>query len=477
MFSFPAAKRYVLGQLRAFAVVITLGLWSVGAIHAQSAPLEVDPPKLRTHAALHESLLPESGYLSDATYTNNFFGFALDLPIAAPGHLIKLPLMPEGQHALLAIGYQNGGHSGSLTIDAIEPHEGREGFSAKQQQLTTRAPGTIQSGAQGEPQVQPQVGPHGTLVAPQARLGMPEFQVPEERFHSSVRRRGQKYTALYWAQLKNYRVGVLVATNDRDFLQKARQAMEALRFYCTVDGGTLATKDGKLVRPAGEPYEGPTVPTWRVDAAIQAKPGLEIPPGEISEGVYRNAKVGLQYELPKGWEVLPAHNGGNPPADFAGLREFELLHACSRTLLRIEQKSSGDAAEHSRMPMIILRALDATCLSMRTPVVPSDKKIAEEVGVSLEALSEFGQVTSNDLVSILNYLFMVFHGTIAVPEEGEQLAQRMSQTMFATSRNQVLLVWSFIAPTSGELAAMPASGISLVGSQSIELGPAVSAHR
>ena len=477
MFSFSAPARRALDELRAFAIVIVLGLWLVGAMHAQCAPLRVDPSKLQTHSALHESLLPESGYLSDATYTNSFFGFALDLPIATQGHLIKLPLMPERQHALLAIGYQNGDHSGSLTIDAIEPREGQEGFSAKQQQLATRAPSTTQSEAQGESQVQAPVGPHRTLATPQARLGMPEFQVPEERFHSSVRRRGEKYTALYWTQLKNYRVGVLVATNDKDFLQKARGAMGGLRFYCTADDGTLATKDGKVVTPEGERYEGPTVPTWRVDAAIHTNPGLEIPPGEISEGVYSNATLGLQYELPKGWEVLPTHNSGNPPADLASLREFELLHACSRILLRIERHSSGDAAEHERLPMIILRALDPACLSMRTPVAPSDKKIAEDVGVSLEALSEFGQVASNNLVSILNCLFMVFHGTIAVPEEGERLAQRMSQTMFATSRNKVLLVWSFIAPTAAELAAMPASGISLVGSPSIDLGPAVSAHR
>src|SRR5208282_3230113 len=120
MFSFPSAAQRVLDQLRAFAVVI-LGLWSVGVMHAQCAPMQAYPAKLRTHSARHESLLPESGYLSDATYTSSFFGFALDLPIAAQGHLIKLLPMPEGQHALLAIGYQNGGRSGSLTIDAIEP--------------------------------------------------------------------------------------------------------------------------------------------------------------------------------------------------------------------------------------------------------------------------------------------------------------------------------------------------------------------
>ena len=444
-------------------------------MHAQCAPPQFDPSKLPAHNAPQELLLPESGYLSDAKYTNTFFGFGLDLPISTQGHLVKLPLMPERQHALLAIAYQDGDRSGSLTINAIDPREGLDAFSTQQQQQRiTRATDPTQNGT---PQNQPQIGPQGTLIAPQPQLGIPQFRLPTERFHSSLRHSGEKYTALYWTQIKDYRVGVLISTNDKDFLQKARQAMANVHFYCVADDGTLATKDGKLVTPEGEQYEGPTVPTWRADAAIQSDSGLAIPPGEVAEGVYRNSDLGLQHELPKGWDVLPARNGGNPPADLSTLREFEFLHACSRTLLRLQQSVSGEAPGNARQPLIVLRALDPTCLSMRTPSAPGETKIAEEVGVSLETLTEFGQVASHELVSISDQLFMVFHGTIAVPAEGEQLGQRMSQTMFATSHNKMLLVWSFMAPTSGELAAMPASGISFDGAQPIELGPALVAKR
>jgi hypothetical protein len=247
-------------------VVLILVLGSVTAAWAQCAPLRADLSKRPAYNAPHKPLLPESGYRSDTTYTNGFFGFALDLPITAPGHLIKLPLMPERQHALLAIAYQDGDHSGSLTIDAIEPREGLEGFSAKQQQqhLSARAPG-IPPGTLNEPQ--PQVGSQGGLAAPQPQLGAPQFQYSSERFHSSARHKAEKYTALYWTQIKNYRVGVLVATNDKDFLQKFKQAMSAVRFYCTSEDGTLATKEGNLVIPEGERYEGPTVPTWQALAA------------------------------------------------------------------------------------------------------------------------------------------------------------------------------------------------------------------
>src|SRR5271165_1146932 len=203
MLPFNALRR-PLGKLVVGAI---LALGSVIATRAQCGPLRFDPSKLPGHNAPHERPLPESGYLSNTTYTNDYFGFSLDLPIPAQGHLVKLPLMPERQHALLAIAYQNGDRSGSLTIDAIEPREGLEGFSAKQQeqQLTAPGPGLIQPGTQNEPQ--PQVGSQGGLVVPQPQLGIPQFQFPSERFHSSERHKGDKYTALYWTQIKNYRVG------------------------------------------------------------------------------------------------------------------------------------------------------------------------------------------------------------------------------------------------------------------------------
>lgn len=476
MFNFLTGTRCKLERL---PLVIILLLGSARAMHSQCAPPQVDLSKLPRHDAPREPLLPESGYLSNTTYTNSYFGFALDLPIAASGHLVKLPLMPERLHALLAIAYENGNHFGSLTIDAIEPAEGLEGFSAKQQkrQINLGPPGELRPWAQTESQAQPQVGSGGTLIAPRPQSGMPEFQAPGERFHSTVRHSGEKYTAQSWTRIKNYRVGIMVVTNDKDFLQKSKQAVAATHFYCAADDGTLVTKQGKIVTPEGERYEGPAVPTWRADAAIQRAPGLEIPPGEVSDGVYRNSALGLHYEMPGGWNVLPTRNSGNPPADLAALREFQLLHACSRTLLRVEQNSSGDSTEDGRSSMIILRALDPTCLSMRTPALASDTMVAEEVGVSLEALSEFGQVASFDLISISNRLFMIFHGTIAVPAEGKQLAIRMSQTMLATSQNKMVLVWSFLAPTSVQLAMMPGGGISFDGSQPIELQPALATKR
>lgn len=455
-----------------FIVTVVLAVASVVAACAQCAPVRADPSKPPTR---YVPLLPESGYISDSTYTNVFFGFSLDLPVAAQGHLVRLPLMPQGQHALLAIAFQNGDRSGSLTIDAVDPREGLEGFSAKQpaQPLYSGSPGAIQPGAPIEPQGQPQVAPQGTLVAPQAQPGTPQFYLPAERLHLSERHKGDTYTALYRTEVRNYRLGILISTNDKEFLQKSKQATSALRFYCTGDNGILATKEGALVEPAGERYEGPTVPTWRADAAIQSNRSLAIPPGEIVEGVYRNAELGLQYALPKGWKVLPTRNSGNPPADVTSLREFQFLHACSRTLLRIQQGTGGDTGGSARQPIIVLRALDPNCLSLRVPTAADDMRTAEEVGVSLEAMSEFGQIASHQLELVSGQLFMVFRGTISAPAEAEQLAQRMSQAIVATNYNNILLVWSFMAPTANELTTLPAGGMRLAESEQIDLAPAL----
>ncbi len=283
------------------------------------------------------------------------------------------------------------------------------------------------------------------------------------------------HTALYWTRIKNYRIGVLVSTNDKDFLQKAKQAMSTARFYCLNDSGALTMPDGQLVKPEGEPYRGPTVPTWRADAAIKNKPALEIPPGAVKDGVYRNPALGVLYELPKGWDVLPANNSGSPPTDLTALRVFEFLHACQRTLLRIAPPADGKVPSQGRRPAITLRVLDPVCLSLPSPASVSDKRKAEEVGASLEMLSEFGEITSSNLASVGDQLLMVFHGTIVAPAAVGNLEQRMAQVLYVTGHNKMLFVWSLMAPTSAELGALPTIAVTFDGAQRMEFHPPLSA--
>src|SRR6516164_2219456 len=134
-------------------------------------------PTVNSSTRTGEPRIPESGYLSNTSYASTYFGFVIDLPIEVDGHRIMMPLMPPGQHALLALGFQEGRRSGTLLITASEPKNA--------------------------------------------------FQEINE--------------------------------------------------------------DGKIVPTPGEGYQGPTIPSALVDAALADKPALDfIERGEFAKGVYRN---------------------------------------------------------------------------------------------------------------------------------------------------------------------------------------------
>ena len=444
---------------------IALLLCFVATMAAQCRLPVIDPeapPVPPTPHAAAEELLPESGHLSNTTYTSDYFGFAFELPIAAQGHLIMLPLMPERQHALLALGFENARHAGTITITAIEPRPGLEAPTPQQQQQEFN--NWASSGSQ----------PGRNL-----RYPIPDYMLHNTgHFYYSVHHKGENYAALYSARINNYNLRIQVASNDQDFLRKSKQALAAAHFYCTQDDGRLTTTDGKPVKPEGHPYTGPTVPTSLATAAVKDRPALaSIPPGGVSGGVYRNPDLGLQYEIPKGWEVSPPEGNDDPPRDATALREHEFLHACSKTLLRIERRVSGEDAHPAARPAIILRGLDPSCLGMRIPSSLTDKNAVDNISASFEVLSEFGEIGSDELVSISDHLFMVFYGTVASTASNDELAQRLSQVIYATLHHKVLLVWSLMAPNSGDLDAMPTTGITLDGAQPIDLRTSLTAKR
>jgi hypothetical protein len=58
---------------------------------------------------------------------------------------------------------------------------------------------------------------------------------------------------------------------------------------------------------------------------------------------------------------------------------------------------------------------------------------------------------------------------VSMDQRGEDLAQRFSQTIYATRFNKLLLVWSLMAPTTSDLEQIPTDGIVLGGLPPIEL--------
>lgn len=449
-------------HLRALALVALL----LGATTNMRSQCTRDPylhqKSPAERAATEEPLLPEAGYLSNTTYTSKFFGFSFDLPLSVQGHQIILPLMPENEHSLLALQYEKDNHTGYITITAADPHPGLAVNTPERQAEENKA----------------WAQPGGASGATTDQIPIPEFMLHTDRFHSAVRHKGSNYAAQYWATMNDYVVKVVIGTNDKEFLSKARIDLSQVRFYCPQDDGTLTTPDGKLVKPEGEPYEGPTVPTFRVNNAIRDEPARAIPLGTVSDGAYRNPELGLQYDIPQGWEPLSLQITNPSNLGDSAMREVNFLHACSQMLLRIAPQSSEGAAPHQPKPMIIVRALDPNCLSLRTATRLDDKRVNDGVAANLEALIEFGQISTDELMSISGHLFMVFHGTIAASTAaGDDLASRMSQSIFATRYNKLLIVWSLMAPTTADLNAIPTGRIIFAGSPPIDLRASLSAEK
>jgi len=434
------------------AARVLLLLLAVTGAGAQCGSASLDPrvlPRLPVEKpAPAEPILPEAGFLSNTHYTSEFFGFSFELPLTVQGHEIMMPVMPEKQHVLLALQFEQGRQRGYMVVTADDPVAGFDVNipEERQKELDEWAKAGTQAG--GLPQTP-----------------IPDFLLRSAHFYHRFNHRGRNYTAQYWTGIKNYTVKILVATDDEQFLRKAKEAMAEVKFYCPQDDGTLTTEDGKPVKAQGEPYAGPTVPTFRVNAALHDAPGKSIPPGQVVAGVYKNDDLGFRYELPNGWKPLVT-GAGDPPLESTGLREYRFLHACSRTLLQAipQQQQANDV-----QAAIVLRALDPDCLVMRTAASLTDKRAADAVAASLEQLGEFGQISSDGLMSIAGHLFMVFHGTIGTAPRGEELAARLSQTMFATRYNKLLWVWTFMAPSTTALEELPTGAIAFGDSPAVQL--------
>jgi len=395
-----------------------------------------------------EPILPEAGFLSNTHYTSQFFGFSFDLPLTVEGHQIMMPLMPEKRHALLALQFEQGRHRGSILVTADDPAPGRNWKipEERQQELERWAR-------------------EGTQAGRLPLNGVPLFMLRSGHFYRRITHRGRVYAAEYWAGINDYDVKILVATDDGDFLAKSKNALDAAKFYCPQDDGTLIDADGKAVQVEGEPYFGPTVPTDRVNAALREQPGKSIPLGEASDGVYRNPDIGFHYELPKGWKPLVT-GAGDPPSEASALREYRFLHACSQTLLQaVPQQQRRDDIQAA----IVLRALDPNCLSLRTATSLTDKRTTDEVAASLEQLREFGEIGSDALLLTAGHLFMMFSGTMPAAPRGSDLAPRLSQIMFATRYNKLLLVWTFLAPNTTSMAELPTGTVVLGDAPAIQL--------
>ncbi len=454
MFRLSAAAHFISREFRAAGLILLFSLCVAIVLPAQCPVADDDPNVMFKRPQPirppgKEPLLPEAGFLTNTHYTSQFFGIDFDLPLTVQGHEIMMPIMPDKQHALLALQYERGEHTGYIIVTATDPQPGQQiNTSEKQRQVLEQWDNQNSGWGQQNP------------------FPVPSFLLNTGRFNSSTHRSGRNTAIQYWTGINNYMVKVVIGGNDPDFLHKAKSLMSDAKIYCPQDDGSLVTKEGRQVKVSGAPYYGPTVPTFRVNAALHDEPGKKIPEGEVTDGVYHNSELGVQYQLPAGWAPLPPDKSDPPPIDASALRIYRFLHACSRTLLTIGPQHP---ATEQPAPVIVLRALDPNCLSMHTATSLTDKRTLDSVAASLEEMKEFGQISTDELMTRQGHLFMVFHGTLATGERGEDLGVRMSQLVFATRYNKVLLMWSIIAADRDALKEVPASNVVFQGSPPIAL--------
>ena len=407
------------------------------------------PPELPlvTSSTRHaEPQLPESGYLSNAAYASTYFGFVFDLPLPVEGHRLMMPLMPPGQHALLALGFQEGHHSGTLLIMASEPN------THIHEMTDTERTAEFQAWAKGEPRHQ---------ITP------PDWLTRTGRFYHIAKHAGDKTTVQYWTFIKNYLIRIKVESNDREFLSKTKQAVGSVKFLCAQEDGTLIDEQGKIVPTPGEGYQGPTIPTAVVNEALNELPALEvIETGEVASGVYRNEEMGLTYTYPTEWE--PVKSQAEPPAkDELEQRTRDVLNACSLVLLRLAPR--GEEGDMAGARTITLRAIDQTCLALRAPAAVTDRLSAEDLGAYLQMLGAFGELRSTNLIMYGNQLFAEYSGVVGERSEGQPLGRRRDEAVAVTRHRKLLLVWSWIAPSAAELGSMPKTSVSFEDGPPIDL--------
>ncbi len=434
--------------LAAVFLLLSLSGW-LAAQCPVNDPNDDIPPELPlvTSSTRHgEPRLPESGYLSNTSYASTYFGFVFDPPLPVDGHRLMMPLMPPGQHALLALGFQEGRRSGTLLITASEPNNPIHEMTEDERKAE------FQAWAKGNPRHQ---------ITP------PDWMTRTGRFYHISQHKGDVTTVQYWTFIKNYLIRIKVESNDRDFVSRTKTAIGSVKFYCARDDGTLIDEQGKIVPTPGEGYQGPTIPNALVNAALDEQPALEvIEAGEVAPGVYRNEDMGLTYTYPTEWE--PLRNQPDPPAKNENeQRARDVLNACSLQLLRLAPHApEGNGASTKT---ITLRAIDQTCLGLPAPASITDRLGAEELGAYLQMLGASGELRSTNLAMYANHLFAEYSGVVGEHAEGQPLGQRRNEAVAVTRHRKLLLVWSWNAPTAADLGSMPKTSVSFEDAPPIDL--------
>jgi len=405
----------------------------------------------RDNAAEGEPFLPESGLLTGDTYTNLYFGFSFQLPIALHGHRLMQPITLPGEHALLAIGFQEGNHYGTLKVTA-GGHREEDDKRMTPEQAQQREDDIARSKGEG---------------VPVRRL---DYTPPPVHLKRVDRHSGDVRGTQYTAHIRDYTVRFTVQTNDKAFLEKARNSISALRVFCADDTGRFFATDGRGFTPQGTPTAGPTIPTAVVDEAIRTRPAEHtIPTPVLTNEAIRAPDLAFSLTLPQGWNVLPTPVDliADDAKDESTRRLSYLWKACTRNWLR-----AGAGNDE-----LILRVLDQACLALPFPASTSDSLAAESLGEYLEMLGHFGKIKSSRAVQLGGRLFVIYDGTVTEGTSAQDLEHRDVQVIAVTRYNKLIFAWTWRAPTMTSLAQVPAATAKFGDGPPVAVGPMLTTWR
>jgi hypothetical protein len=440
----------------ALLVVLSLARFSVGECRLPNAAHPSSPSDNADNSSTiqGEPLLPESGVLSEATYTSLYFGFSINLPIPLEGHRIMLPIRLPGEHALLGIGFQKGKDYGTLVITA----GGR-----RQEEDRNMTPEQAQA-----------IIDEMNSNKPGGSAYRLDYTPPPVHLKRVDKHAGDVRGTQFSARLRNYSVRFTIQTTDRAFLEKARKSIEDIRVFCTDTDGEFFTPEGKPFKPAGSFTDGPTIPTAIVDESIRTRPAEQTIPaaGYFARGEYRIPQLDVDFSVPPGWMAtgIPP-DPPDPSLDGTLAQRMEFLWtSCARTLFRAT--APGHAADGpGAASSLELRVLDQSCLALPAPASGTDWFASESLGEYLQMLGHFGKVKSDHLVESGGHLFSVYRGTVIGGPPVHNLEQRATQAIVATRHRKLIFAWIWSAPTESELKSIPASSLTLGDSTPIAIGP------
>jgi len=375
---------------------------------------------------------PESGYLSQARYTNAFFGFAINIPPTSKVIPLGAALEESGNYRLLSVEMLNIGRPTDLTITAHKSadvdgktaaHEVAELLRKKQER------------AVWGPKVRMMGGHKFYEIAVASSFQNPYME------------------NAYFTAMKGYVVIIRVRSLDDDYVKVLTKAIEKIEFF----EPSLA---GEMAGNGARPYYGPALPTDLVDAKLADPPSAKIDGGTLEGNIYKNNEIGFAYELPGGWKIdkngndkldnLLLRGEDRTPGD---LRMHQFWNACSKVLVRVnDPRKTMVSLLH---PMVIVEAFDTACLP-ELPF-PSDRKDAVgavEFANLFAGLSQMPGIRKADVGDINGRTFIELRGVISFEKEKDPLVRRLSNAAFVMRHKHYLLVWYMLAENDADLRAI-----------------------